>query len=201
MVDYTQRQNVTARLEGFWGTDGYEYGSMHIGNLEGEKLHFYDPDQYTEYHHYTDRGKLLISFIPENGLSNWMRYGRFNPTIRISKTKSDEQIAREIERRLLRPVRELVADAKARKEADDEKYAARSALMRKLVMMLGGRSFTTDRGLERRGFDTEMSNNTVRVEHRGNTVEFKITIDPDEALRFGRRISGFFHSERKRDAA
>ncbi len=120
--------------------------------------------------------------FPRSETREYSHYGE-SPSISVSVEKSAEQIARDIERRLMPNYLIALKKAQDQVEASNRYHRMRHETMQKIADYLGGEVKTWDGGkneflyVDVKGIDT-------RIEPYGeNTVKFGVEVTPEMAIR------------------
>lgn len=178
-------QSVSLCLAGNWTRHIDEGGVIRNVNLtraDGFKLHFS-----TEV--YGKAGKLVIQFFrPRNAKGSWVElyegHSRvFDPSINVSETKSAEQIAADITRRLMPEAEAIFAKVNAQVANENAAHSNRVATLREMTEAVGVTPNEGGHDERQFSFYLPVRNHTVLVEvNYGGTVQIKLpSLNPDKA--------------------
>lgn len=170
---------VASLLDGDWTIDQERldggYPGIFLNGPDDKSLHFVIP--------WNNDNRLEISGSFRNGLNQHLPYSgdREKTEITVAKSKAPEQIAKDIERRLMPPYERVLAQTKERKAKADAYEAEKMRALETIRDAMGeGASIKDD--------DVIRYNSFCRAKYYGGTIKIEVELPVDKAVEILRQI-------------
>lgn len=177
LADLTDK--IAILLDGVWATDQERLESGYPGRFlngpEDKILHFTTP--------YNNTARVEINGIFHHDLSQHLPYNmnREKTEITVARSKTPEQIARDIERRLMPPYERVLAQTKDRKAKADAYEAKKMRAIDAIRDAMGS-------GASIKDGDVIRYNPFCRARYYGGDIKIEVELPVDKAVEILRQI-------------
>lgn len=198
MSEITEVKNQAVEIAAALGTDWHTEDGQWTGGEDtylcgpnGEQIHM----MVGRYRVAAGRAELTGSLNHDGQrLYEHIPYGSKLPSITVSLAKSPQQIARDIERRLLPTYREIRTETLARKARSDQDELDRQGLAASLAAVLGVESENPNTAKLYIGSYGDPLHGDVSVRSASYEVEFSLRASPSLAIELAKAIAAVLAS-------